>query len=411
MGEENKGKKEQERAESLDAALKEALAKGLMEKMGDEGTRTRVMEPRRPRKPFFLERVGNLLGGIRRREIFAFCEELGLLLEYGVPMVKALKTMADRVENPALSRLAMEIGDSVEKGSSFSDAVAPHQRHFPPLVINMFRAGERSGNLTETLHRVASHGERLTAAKYRAVTALVYPALVIVLALIVISFVFSFAAQVFEPVLAAEGAKMPWMMTVLLTIGTWVKTPGFWVVLAVIIVALVILYQLGKRVSSLRLLRDRFLVRCPVVRRIARESMAASFARVVATMLQAGVPLQETLQSSHDTTDNELMRLTISRVQEAVSRGERITPELERAAIFPPVAYDLLSIGEEAGALGRVSERIADIYEEKVAADVAMISRLIQPAVVIILGLTVGFVVVALFSTYATMLQELRPGA
>jgi type IV pilus assembly protein PilC len=155
-------------------------------------------------------------------------------------------------------------------------------------------------------------------------------------------------------------------------------------------------------------LRDRFYVRCPGVRYFAKTSIVAGFSRVFGTMLQAGVPLDETLQAVHDTSSNELVRHTLTRVQEAVAAGGRITPVLEKSGMFPAVAYDLTAIGEEAGALDRVFSRMADIYEEKLSTDVAALGKFVQPVVVILLGLIVGFVVIAMFSTYSSVVQQIQ---
>lgn len=412
MGDENQVDKSGEQGgESLDSALKNALTRGLQDKAGgDTGARARVMDGEVKSKSVLTQSVGSLTGRVKRRQMFAFCEELALLLECGMPLVKALSTLANRIDNTKLARIIMAMGSKVETGTTFTDAAAEFPRCFPPLVVSMFHAGERSGNLMQSLRHVADHGERLLTARHRAIGSLVYPVLVIILAFCVVSFAFSFSATAFKPILEDLGTEVPWSMSILLSLGMLWRSAGFWIVLVGGITALVVLYIFASRVSGFRLLRDRFLARCPFVRRFVKTSLAANFARIVSTMLDAGVPLQETLQITHDATRNELMRHTIRRVQQAVSEGGRMTPALEQARLFPPVAYDLASIGEEAGALERVFGRMAEIYEEKLAADTEILGKLVQPFILIILGAVVGFIVTGLFSMYSAVLTQIRTG-
>jgi type II secretory pathway component PulF len=166
-------------------------------------------------------------------------------------------------------------------------------------------------------------------------------------------------------------------------------------------------YRVAMKVQTMRLVRDRLFLHMPLVGRYVKETLAANFSRVFATMLRAGVPLDEALAGTQDTTTNEVMRMTLGRVRTAVREGERMTPVVERAGVFPPVVCDLAAIGEESGELGRVFERVAGIYEEKLETDAAAIGKLVTPAIVIVLGLVVGFIAVALFGTYATVIQKL----
>ena len=210
---------------------------------------------------------------------------------------------------------------------------------------------------------------------------------------------------VFEPLLNSAGTELPWAMKLLLSLSAWFKSGTFWVGFVVVIAGVITAYRMTMKVATARLLRDRLLISCPFVKHFVKENLVASFSRVFETMLEAGVPLQEALEAARDTTQNELLRQTISRVMESVSEGGKITPALEKAGVFPAVAYDLIAIGEEAAELDRVFGRMANIYEEKIDTDTTALSKLVTPVVVIILGIVVGFIVIALFSTYITALE------
>lgn len=399
---------------TLDAAIKEALRRGLKEQAGaEEGARKRLMReaPADQARPFWRRQVGGVLGHVRRREIYAFCQQLALLLECGMPLVKALNTLAHRIENATLARVVREIGAGVEAGSTFTDALRKHRRHFPFLLINMVSAGEQSGTLAATLYRIAEQGERLMAARYRALSALAYPAVVLAAAVVVVAFVLGFTMSKFAELFETYGTQVPRTMAFLLRLGALFRSGSFWLTLVVAIVAVVAAYRLACRSRVFRLLRDRFLVRCPGVRHFVKTALISRFARVFSTMLGSGVPLQETLDACRDTTSNEVLRLALERVKDEVSRGGRITPELERSDTFPALAYDLSAVGEEAGALERVYERMAEVYEEKLEADIALVSKLVQPLVVVLLALVVGFILVAFFQTYIQLWQSIQAAA
>jgi type IV pilus assembly protein PilC len=200
--------------------------------------------------------------------------------------------------------------------------------------------------------------------------------------------------------------EIPWTMATLMTVGDLFRSIEFWIGILIVISAIALTYFIGIHFTGFRLLRDRFLIRCPFVHRLVKQKVVANFAHVFATMLRAGVPLPESLQAARNTTKNEVVRLAVDRTQEAVQEGGRIVPPLERENVFPPLAYEMMEVGEETGELGHVFRRIAEIYEERAANNLEILGKLIHPAVIIVLAIIVGFVVIAMFHTYATLLVE-----
>lgn len=364
----------------------------------------------RRRKGLWSRGIGGLFGGARPREVFSFCNALALLLECGIPLVKALTILANRIDNLALARAASDMARAVEEGRSFSAAAAQYGQFFPGPLLSMLRAGEQSGKLGDMLNSIAERGERLIVARRKLVTMLIYPALVVVVAILVVAVVFGVLAKGFG-FFAEMDVKIPWSMQTLLKIGTWLRSGTFWAVAAIVIIGLPIAYAVATRFLVFRLLRDRFLIRFPGIRHFVKEDLLANFGRVFSTMLHSGLPVQESLQAAHDTCRNEVGRLTLERAQEAVRRGQRITPTLEQADIFPVLAYDLCAAGEEAGALDRVFSKLGDYYEEKLAGEAAMLGRLVQPAIVLLLALIVGFIVFSFFSMYTSALMQLQASA
>jgi type IV pilus assembly protein PilC len=223
----------------------------------------------------------------------------------------------------------------------------------------------------------------------------------------VIGVVFGVLAKGFD-FFTKMDVTIPPMMRALLKIGDTLRNPHFWIGVVIVVVGLPILYAIATRFLVFRLLRDRFLLRCPIVSHFIKEDLLANFGRVFSTMLHSGLPIQESLQAAHDTCRNEVGRLTIVRAQEAVRRGQRLTPTLENGGIFPPLAYDLCAAGEEAGALDRVFSRLGDYYEQKLEAEAQMLAKVVQPLIIIVLALIVGFIVVSFFQMWSGALIQLQ---
>lgn len=405
-------KKERPEGEGMGDSLRESLKEQLQDRLTDrrksQPTQGEVQPEGRPQKKAspFQESLSGLFGTISTRDITTFCEELALLLEAGLPIVPAMRTLGSRATNPKLANMVSDMADRIETGASFSEAASAYSQHFGDIFINIFRAGERSGTLIKSIERVADRGERVMETRHRLISVLIYPFIVVVFAIAVICFAFTYTMSTFKPLLESLGTGVPWTMATLLEIGDTLRQGSFWFTGALIIVAIVVAYLIGIQFSGFRLLRDRFLIRCPFVQKFVKQGIVANFSRVFATMLRAGVPLPESLQAARNTTRNEVVRLAVDRTQEAVREGGRIVPPLERERIFPALAYDMMDVGEETGELDHVFQRIAEIYEEKAANDLEILGKLVQPAVIVVLALIVGFVVVAMFHTYATLLVE-----
>jgi len=395
----------------FDKQIRDALSRSLKQEEGGDaaagaGARTRTMAGVKPRLSMLRQGLAGMLGHVSRKEIYDFCRELAILLECGMPMVRALNTLASRISNFRMARIAQGLGTAIEEGSSFSDAVAEHQRQFPALAVNMIRAGEASGNLTNTLHRIADQGERMESAKAKALTAMIYPVAVFIVAGGVIAFAFSFLVNQFVEELGKDVTPTP-LMNLMINLGLLFKSWQFWIWLVVIVVLVIIAYLIARRFATFRLIRDRVLLHVPLVRLFIRESLVAHFARVFSMLLQSGVPLIEAIEASRGTTGNEVMRLTLDRVAEAVREGRQIAPEFDKSGVFPVLVCDTIAVGEESGSLDRVFARVGDVHERRLEEYTARLSALVQPVIVIVLALIVGVVALTLFGFYAQVLQNL----
>jgi len=415
MGEKKQDEQEAGSAKSLSSSIKEQLSRELQQRSGSEAAapaaaarpRVKAARKRPARGPVLKLTVGGIFRGFRRRAIMAFCQELSLLLECGMPLLKALRSLQARWDNPGFARMIGEIADSVENGRMLSQALEEHKHVFGSSLISMLRAGEKSGKLGQMLARVAEHGEHISAFKERIVGMMIYPILILVAAGGVIALVLNLLGKLEEFFGEFMEAGLPGPMQFLVNVGRLASGWGFWVTCVIVLVGVIVLWIVAMRIYAFRLLRDRILMRLPMVRHFVKQSALVNFSRVFSTLLHSGVPLPEALDAAHDAAQNEVVRLTIERVEEAVERGERITPSLRHGHVFPTVTYELSDVGEETGTLDRVFQRLADVYENKQRTELDMLGKLIQPAIVLCMAIIVGFIVYAFLATYLQLFQSL----
>lgn len=400
---------------ALSNSLRERLEERLREledaEVNENAEKAKMLRGRKLRKKSALHEIKQRFRGrIGVREIASFCEELGLMLDAGMTIVPALRTLAERRHNPLFCRMLRDMADMIESGATFTEAASVYQYQFGKFFLSLFHAGERSGTLVNSLQRVAKEGENITQFRHKLASVMIYPVIVILVAMLVIGFAFSFTMSTFTPLMHSLDVEVPRTMQTLIRIGSALRSKNLWVTIAAGFLVIFFAYVIANRFSVFRLIRGRILIRLPVVRKYVKQALVVNFSRVFSTMLHAGVPLPEALEATRETTRNEVVRLTIDRTYEAVREGKRVVPPLIREKIFPPLAYDMMRVGEETGSLDTIFSRIADIYDKKFANDMEILGKIVQPAVIVILACIVGFIVISLFQTYVTLLSDLGLG-
>lgn len=394
----------------MDMSIREQLSRGLEERSTrHEGAREWGGEEREMHAvPAWKRPIAVTFGLVSMSEIVSFFEQIALLLECGMPLLRALNSVHNRWRNPVFQRVIGKMAATVESGRTFSEAVTEHPRYFPNAMVAMIRAGEKSGKLGQMLERIANQGENFLAVRRKAINIMIYPAIVLLAAVVVIAVVFGVLADGFTTFVDITEKELPWAMSTLLAVGEILRSPIFWFGLVAAVVVLVMAYMTARKIPTFRLLRDRILLRLPGVGHFVKQGLLVNFSRVFSTLINSGVPLEESLSATRGITNNEVLRLTVDRVKDAVRRGERLTPTLARGGTFPPLAYDLCAVGEESGMLDRVFARVADVYDEKQSTELAMVGNLVQPAIIIILAVIVGFIVFAFFNMYIAGFENIN---
>ena len=335
-------------------------------------------------------------GAIPNKQLTQFTRQLSTLIDAGLPIVRSLRIL-EQQQKPGAMRLAIRlVADDVEEGRPLSEAMTTHPKAFNRLYCNMIRAGELGGVLDLVLQRLAEFLERSEALKRKVIGAMLYPAAVITFAGGIVLAIMLVVIPKFEQIFAEMGQDLPAMTATLMTVSRWVQFPGFIVILATPVVIYMAL-KLLKMSPQGRYGVDAFFMNVPVFGQIIRKTAVARFTRTMGTLLGAGVPILEALNITRETAGNEVFSRALLTVHDGIREGESFAEPLRQAKIVEPMVVNMIDVGEETGKQDQMLDKIADVYDEEVQTLVDSMVSLLEPAMVIVLGMIVGYIVIALF--------------
>lgn len=347
------------------------------------------------------------IGGVNTKQVTVFTRQLATLIAAGLPLVRSLYVL-ERQEKGVLKSTIHGLAEQVEGGSSFSEALAKFPKVFPPLYVNTVKAGEAGGVLELVLTRLAEFAEKSEKLSGRIKAALIYPSLVLTLALSVLFFLITFIVPKFMMIFKEMNVALPPPTKILMLVSSLFKEK--WPVGLGLTVVFIIVYLTLMRIPAMRLLIDRIKLELPVMGPLIRKIAIARFTRTLGTLLSSGVPILQSLMVSKDTTGNEVMARSIIHVHDSVREGETVAKPLLKAGLFPPMAVNMISVGEETGALDQMLLKIADVYDEEVDVTVTGLMSLLEPFLIIGMGLIVGFIVVSMFLPLFELINALGGG-
>jgi type IV pilus assembly protein PilC len=324
-------------------------------------------------------------------------------MDAGLPIVRSLKILGNQQKPGLLKNIVIEVSEDVETGSSFSEALAKHPKTFDKLYVNMVKAGEAGGVLDVILQRLASFMERMEALKRKIIGASIYPAVVITIAVAVVLAIMTFIVPKFQEVFKQVKVPMPSLTLMLMGISDVIKT-YWWAILATPFVFLFIVKAWG-RTKGGRLTIDRIKLNAPLVGPIIKKSVISRFCRTLGTLLQSGVPILEALAIVKNATGNEVVSNAIGTVHDSIREGESIAEPLAACGVFDDIVINMIDVGEETGELDKMLLKIADNYDAEVDAAVSALMSVMEPILIVGLGFTVGFIVVALFLPLISLLE------
>jgi type IV pilus assembly protein PilC len=338
------------------------------------------------------------LGGssVKLKDITIFSRQFATMINAGLSLTKCLAILGQQTESKVLREVIVQVGKDVEAGQSLSESLSKHPRVFPPIFINMVRAGETGGVLDEVLNRVADHFEREGSLKARIKSAMTYPLAMGALVLIVLVIMMVFVVPVFQGMFESMGGQLPAPTQFLVDVSALLRSP-MGVVLALAIFGVIMLFRWWKSTPSGRFAWDSFKLKMPIFGPLVRKLALARFTRTFGTLVAAGVPILSSLDIVGDTAGNDVVARSVSKVRAAIKEGETIAKPLSESPVFPSMLVQMIAVGEETGALDAMLSKVADFYDEEVSVAVDGLTSLIEPLMMATMGLIVGGIVIALY--------------
>lgn len=333
--------------------------------------------------------------GIKTKDVTIFARQFSTMINAGLSLTKCLSILAGQTDNAYLRDVIQQVGKDVEAGQSLSDSMSKHGKVFPPIFVNMVRAGETGGVLDEVLNRVADHFEQEQALRGKIKSAMTYPIAMGGMVLLILAAMMIFVVPTFEKMFSDMGGELPFMTQMLVDASDFVAGIGG-ILTVVAIVGSIATFKWWSKGPGV-LVWDGAKLNMPVFGSMTRKIALAKFTRTFGTLIAAGVPILSALDIVADTAGNEVVAQAVKKSREAIKEGETIAKPLSESTVFPSMLVQMIAVGEETGALDAMLNKIADFYDEEVGNAVDSLTSLIEPLMMATLGVVVGGMVVALY--------------
>jgi type IV pilus assembly protein PilC len=330
------------------------------------------------------------------KDIVILTRQLATMIDAGLPLVQCLDILGSQTENQTLAKIVTQVRSDVESGSTFADALKKHPKVFDNLYVNMVAAGEAGGILDTILQRLAAYMEKFAKIKKQIKSAMVYPSVILFVAVSVVALLMVVVVPMLGAMFAESGQLLPLPTRIVIAISNFLKSWGGLILLVSIIGFSIAFVQWRKTEKGLRI-TDALALKMPVMGDLIRKVSVAKFTRTLGTLLTSGVPILEGLLIVARTAGNKVVDESILSTRQSVSEGKTLAEPLSKFAVFPPMVNQMIAVGEATGALDNMLTKIADFYDDEVDGAVATLTSMLEPMLMIFLGTTVGFVIVAMY--------------
>jgi type IV pilus assembly protein PilC len=345
-------------------------------------------------------------GGIKMRDIVIFTRQFSTMINAGLPLVQALDILAKQTENKVLAAATRDIVFDVESGHTVADALSKHPKAFSELYVNMVAAGEAGGILDTILMRLATFMEKNDALVRKVKGAMIYPAVIMSVAAIAICVLLIFVIPVFESMFAGVGMALPLPTRVVIGASDFLR--GYWWAVGGGMALGVFMLKRYYATSGGKLTIDRMLLRFPVLGDVLRKSAVSRFTRTLGTLISSGVSILDGLEITAKTAGNRVIQDAIMQSRASIAGGDTIAAPLQKSAVFPPMVISMIAVGEQTGGLDEMLSKIADFYDEEVDAAVSGLLSLLEPIMIVFLGVIVGGMVVAMYLPIFDMINAVQ---
>ncbi len=349
----------------------------------------------KPKPKDLFENVKWLQPRVKDRDIVVFIRQFATMIDAGLPLVQGLQILQEQQTNRTFKAVLKQVQKDVEEGATFADALKKHPQVFDELTINLVAAGETGGILDVILNRLASYMEKIAALKKKVKGAMTYPAVVTVIAILVTAVILIFVIPVFSKMFADFGSALPAPTQFVIKLSNAARNYFHWFIIGIIL--LVIAFKRFRKTEKGKDITDRLMLRLPVFGILLKKVAVAKFTRTLGTMLSSGVPILEAMDIVAKTSGNKVIEKAILETKASVAEGKSITEPMMHSEVFPPMVVQMIYVGESTGALDAMLGKIADYYDEEVDAAVEALTSMLEPFMMVFLGVVIGGLVISMY--------------
>ncbi|PIQ87239.1 MAG: pilus assembly protein PilC [Candidatus Omnitrophica bacterium CG11_big_fil_rev_8_21_14_0_20_45_26] len=349
---------------------------------------------------------GGRRGKIKIDDLVVLARQLATMVEAGVPLVQALGILGEQTENDNLKKVILNVRDDVESGKSLSEGLEAHKKVFSNFFVSMVNAGEQSGRLDEILDRLATYIEKTSALQKKVKSALVYPAVVSIMAILITTGMLTFVIPKFAEIFLSLNAALPLPTIVLIELSNFLRTYLLYIVGAIALIIFLVARYINTKQG--RLWFDTNKIRVPLFGPLLLKVAVSKFSRTLSTLIKSGVPILASLDIVGRTAGNSLIEMIMQEVRSSIKEGESISGPLSRRDVFPPMVIRMVHVGEETGELEKMLTKIADFYDAQVDSAVDGLTSIIEPLVIAFLAIVIGAIVIAMFLPILTLTSAIK---
>ena len=354
---------------------------------------------------------GGGTGKVPSKTLTVFTRQLSTLISAGLPLLRSLRTLGKQEKDANLKKIMAGISESVEGGTTFSEALSQHPKAFNKLYVNMVKAGELGGVLEIVLTRLAEFAEKSQRIKGKVTSAMVYPLVVLTIAVGIVTFLMLFIVPKFEAIFKdmLGGRPLPFITQIIMDLSRFIQ--GNFLLIAGVIIVAVFAARFAMKMPGVAAAVDNYKLKIPLFGDMLTKTSVARFSRTLGTLVSSGVPILQALNITRDTAGNLRVSKAVESIHDNVKEGESMVTPMEASGIFPPMVVSMVQVGEETGQLPDMLTKVADVFEEEVDNAVSGLTSLLEPVMIVLLALVVGTIVVALFLPLITIIQDLTGGS
>ncbi len=351
------------------------------------------------------KKQGMIIGGVDQKQLTMFTRQLATLQDAGLPIVRSLTLLEEQMKPGLLKNALMDVSDDVNSGSTFSDALAKHPKCFDNLYVNMVKAGEAGGVLDTIMDRLSDFREKAAKLKKQLVSAMVYPVSVMMIAGTILTGIMIMIVPKFQKIFGDMGMELPSMTTVLIDLSVWME--NYWYLIPVIPFSFWLCLKLIRLSQKGRFATDWLFMKIPVAGEIYEKGAVSRFCRTTGTLIASGVPILEGLSIVKNASSNEVVRWAIGEIHSGIKEGESMAAPMKATNVFDPLLVNMVDVGEETGEVAKMMNKIADGYDADIENLVGAMMSLIEPMLIVGMGVSVGYIVIALFMPLISMMGNM----